>query len=114
MTRGQPQTRRRALVTGGAIRLGRAIALGLADAGFDVAIAYHRSGAAARTTVRDLRRRGVRAEGRARDTNASARRRVAASRDRRELRRAGTGAQATRSCAGALARNHARPSDAPR
>ena len=61
MTRGQPQTRRRALVTGGAIRLGRAIALGLADAGFDVAITYHRSGAAARTTVRDLRRRGVRA-----------------------------------------------------
>src|SRR2546423_1737170 len=61
MTRGQPQTRRRALVTGGAIRLGRAIALGLADAGFDVAIAYHRSGAAARATVRDLRRRGVRA-----------------------------------------------------
>src|SRR2546427_808165 len=53
MTRGQPQTRRRALVTGGAIRLGRAIALGLADAGFDVAIAYHRSGAAARTTVGD-------------------------------------------------------------
>ena len=203
MTRGQPQTRRRALVTGGAIRLGRAIALGLADAGFDVAITYHRSGAAARTTVRDLRRRGVRAvalradlrsaaaarglvgdaaralggldalvnnaagfartplatsaagdwralrvhtgrggaygrrrphrqrrrrvgahrsrrlvgvcrvEGRARDTDAGARRRVAASRDRRELRRAGTRAQATRSCAGALARNHARPRDAP-
>jgi NAD(P)-dependent dehydrogenase (short-subunit alcohol dehydrogenase family) len=42
------------LVTGGAVRLGRAIALGLADAGFDVAIAYHRSGAAARATVRDL------------------------------------------------------------
>jgi NAD(P)-dependent dehydrogenase (short-subunit alcohol dehydrogenase family) len=61
MTRRKPQTRRRALVTGGALRLGRAIALGLADAGFDVAIGYHRSAAAARTTVRNLRRRGVRA-----------------------------------------------------
>jgi NAD(P)-dependent dehydrogenase (short-subunit alcohol dehydrogenase family) len=60
MTRRKPQTRPRALVTGGAIRLGRAIALGLADAGFDVAIAYHRSATAARTTVRDLRRRGGR------------------------------------------------------
>jgi NAD(P)-dependent dehydrogenase (short-subunit alcohol dehydrogenase family) len=46
-------------VTGGAVRLGRAIALGLADAGFDVAIAYHRSAAAARATVQDLRRRGA-------------------------------------------------------
>jgi 3-oxoacyl-[acyl-carrier protein] reductase len=61
MTRDKPQTRRRALVTGGAARLGRMIALGLADAGFDVAIAYHRSGVAARATVRDLRRRGARA-----------------------------------------------------
>jgi pteridine reductase len=57
----KPQTRGRALVTGGAVRLGRTIALGLADAGFDVVIAYHRSAAAARATVRDLRRRGVRA-----------------------------------------------------
>jgi NAD(P)-dependent dehydrogenase (short-subunit alcohol dehydrogenase family) len=61
MPRRQPQTRPRALVTGGAVRLGRAIALGLADAGFDVAIGYHRSATAARTTVRDLRRRGARA-----------------------------------------------------
>jgi len=61
MTRDKPQTRRCALVTGGAARLGRVIALGLADAGFDVAIAYHRSGVAARLTVRDLRRRGARA-----------------------------------------------------
>jgi pteridine reductase len=51
---------RRALVTGGAIRIGRAIALALADAGFDVAIHYHRSAAAARRTSRDLRARGVR------------------------------------------------------
>jgi NAD(P)-dependent dehydrogenase (short-subunit alcohol dehydrogenase family) len=55
------KTRRRALVTGGAVRLGRAIALGLADAGFDVAIGYHRSAHAARGTVRALRRRGARA-----------------------------------------------------
>ena len=61
MTRPNPQTRRRALVTGGAVRLGRAIALGLADAGFDVAVGYHRSAAAARATVRALRRRGARA-----------------------------------------------------
>ena len=38
--------RRRALVTGGAIRVGRAIALALAEAGFDVAIAFHRSATA--------------------------------------------------------------------
>jgi NAD(P)-dependent dehydrogenase (short-subunit alcohol dehydrogenase family) len=61
MTRGNPQTRRRALVTGGAIRLGRAIALGLADAGFDVVIGYHRSRADARATVRALKARGAHA-----------------------------------------------------
>jgi 3-oxoacyl-[acyl-carrier protein] reductase len=53
--------RPRALVTGGAIRVGRAIALGLAAAGMDVAIAYHRSGAAARATVRALEAAGARA-----------------------------------------------------
>jgi NAD(P)-dependent dehydrogenase (short-subunit alcohol dehydrogenase family) len=51
----------RALVTGGAIRVGRAIALALADAGFDVAIAFHRSAADARLTVAELRRRGANA-----------------------------------------------------
>jgi pteridine reductase len=50
-----------ALVTGGALRVGRAIALALARAGADVAIGYHRSGAAARRTVRELRAQGVRA-----------------------------------------------------
>ena len=40
-----------ALVTGGAARLGRAIALALAGEGCDVAIGYHRSAAAARATV---------------------------------------------------------------
>ena len=49
----------RALVTGGAIRVGRAIALALADAGFDVAIGFHRSAGQARGTVESLRRRGV-------------------------------------------------------
>lgn len=51
--------RPRALVTGGAVRVGRAIALALADAGFDVAIAFHRSAAEARRTVQELRRRGA-------------------------------------------------------
>jgi len=51
--------RRRALVTGGAVRVGRTIALALADAGFDVAIAFHRSAAEARRTVDELRRRGA-------------------------------------------------------
>jgi len=49
----------RALVTGGAIRVGRAIALALADAGFDVAIGFHRSATEARRTVAALRQRGV-------------------------------------------------------
>ena len=40
-----------ALVTGGAVRVGRAIALGLARQGADVAIGYHRSVAAARATA---------------------------------------------------------------
>jgi NAD(P)-dependent dehydrogenase (short-subunit alcohol dehydrogenase family) len=51
----------RALVTGGAIRVGRFIALALADAGFDVAIGFHRSATEARRTVAALRQRGVEA-----------------------------------------------------
>ena len=51
-----------ALVTGGAHRVGRAIALALAQAGADVAIAYHRSGTQASSTVEELRACGVRAE----------------------------------------------------
>jgi NAD(P)-dependent dehydrogenase (short-subunit alcohol dehydrogenase family) len=50
-----------ALVTGGAVRVGRAISLGLAAEGADVAITYLSSGAAAKQTVRDLRALGVRA-----------------------------------------------------
>ncbi len=37
-----------AVVTGGAVRVGRGIALGLAEAGFDVAVNYHRSESEAR------------------------------------------------------------------
>jgi pteridine reductase len=54
-------TGRVALVTGGAVRVGRAIALGLGREGADVAIAYRRSAAAARATVAELRALGVRA-----------------------------------------------------
>ena len=50
-----------ALVTGGAVRVGRAIALALADAGADVAIGYHRSGTEARDTIEELCSRGSRA-----------------------------------------------------
>jgi NAD(P)-dependent dehydrogenase (short-subunit alcohol dehydrogenase family) len=53
--------RRRALVTGGAVRVGRAIALALAREGMDVAIGYHGSAAAARQTRRDLEALGVNA-----------------------------------------------------
>ncbi len=48
-------------MTGGAIRVGRAIALALARAGMDVAIGYHRSGPAARRTLAELEASGVRA-----------------------------------------------------
>ncbi len=50
-----------ALVTGGAVRVGRAIALGLAREGADVAVGYRRSAAEARATVGDLHALGVRA-----------------------------------------------------
>jgi pteridine reductase len=50
-----------ALVTGGAVRLGRAIALALARQGMDVAVAYRRSASAARRTRLDLEAFGGRA-----------------------------------------------------
>lgn len=50
-----------ALVTGGGVRLGRAISLALGRAGFDVAIGYRRSARRARATVAELRARGVEA-----------------------------------------------------
>jgi NAD(P)-dependent dehydrogenase (short-subunit alcohol dehydrogenase family) len=45
-------------VTGGAIRVGRAISLALARAGYDVAVHYHSSGEAAERTVRELQATG--------------------------------------------------------
>jgi NAD(P)-dependent dehydrogenase (short-subunit alcohol dehydrogenase family) len=50
-----------ALVTGAAKRIGRALALALADAGAHVAITFRESEAAARETVANLEARGVRA-----------------------------------------------------
>jgi len=49
-----------ALVTGAARRIGREIALALAEAGADVAITYLKSGREARQTAEDIRRHGVR------------------------------------------------------
>lgn len=57
-----PISGKAALVTGGARRVGRAIALRLAQAGMDVAITYHKSGAEAKSLVREvegLGRRGL-------------------------------------------------------
>ncbi|MBI1848196.1 MAG: SDR family oxidoreductase [Candidatus Rokubacteria bacterium] len=48
-------------MTGGAVRVGRGIALALARAGMDVAISYHRSAARARRTLRELQAAGARA-----------------------------------------------------
>jgi pteridine reductase len=54
-------TRRVALVTGGAVRVGRALSLGLAEAGYDVAVHYHSSSAAARDVERRITEMGRRA-----------------------------------------------------
>ena len=51
-----------ALVTGGAIRLGRAIVQSLAGGGATLAVHHHGSGEAAQALVADLRRAGHRAE----------------------------------------------------
>lgn len=56
----EPQ--RVALVTGGAVRLGRAIALGLADAGYDLAVTYHSSEGPARELEKLVRATGRRCE----------------------------------------------------
>jgi len=53
--------RKVALVTGGAVRVGRALSLGLAEAGFDVAVHYHTSGSAAREVERRITGLGRRA-----------------------------------------------------
>jgi pteridine reductase len=51
---------RRALVTGGAVRLGRALCLACADAGMDVAVHYHSSAGPAHEVAAACRERGVR------------------------------------------------------
>lgn len=53
--------RKVALVTGGAVRVGRALSVGLAEAGYDVVVHYHRSEAAAREVVRAVETLGRRA-----------------------------------------------------
>lgn len=53
---------RTALVTGGARRIGRAISLGLAEAGFDVVVNHHASPGEAHEVVERIRGLGQRAE----------------------------------------------------
>lgn len=50
-----------ALVTGGAVRIGRRIALALAQRGWDVAVHYHQSAQEAQQTVADIQKLGRRA-----------------------------------------------------
>ena len=57
----QPLSGKSALVTGGARRIGREIALTLARAGADVAITYLKSQAEASETAREITSQGCRA-----------------------------------------------------
>src|SRR5437879_4725767 len=93
--------RPRALITGGARRVGRAIALALAHAGLDVAIGYHRSAREASGLVRELEAAGARAG-------------APAPGDRRALRGARRRAPAAQRVARALAAADARPRGQPR
>lgn len=61
MTTAQPLLHKAALVTGGAKRIGRAIALALAGAGADVTLTYRNSQEEAAQTIADLVRLGCRA-----------------------------------------------------
>jgi pteridine reductase len=51
-----------ALITGGAIRVGRAITLGLAEAGYDVVVNYHTSASEALKVTREVEKLGRAAE----------------------------------------------------
>lgn len=55
-------TRPAALITGGSIRIGRAIALALAAQGYDIALHYNSSEEAAKATASEIRQQGVRCE----------------------------------------------------
>jgi len=48
-----------AIVTGGAIRIGRVMALHLAGKGYDIALLYHSSGVASEETIENIRAQGV-------------------------------------------------------
>ena len=61
MLNGKPLEGKTVLITGAAKRLGRAMALTLAEAGADVAITFLHSAREARNTVKDLQNLGVRA-----------------------------------------------------
>jgi pteridine reductase len=63
---------RTALVTGGARRIGRAISLGLAEAGFDVVVNHHASPGEAEEVVAQIRALGQRAEAVRADVSDSA------------------------------------------
>ncbi|MGD0733559.1 MAG: SDR family NAD(P)-dependent oxidoreductase [Terracidiphilus sp.] len=63
MMPNQPLSGKSALVTGGARRIGRAIALALAEAGADVAITYRKSHPDASQTLEEIKSLGCRALG---------------------------------------------------
>ncbi|TFG66401.1 MAG: SDR family oxidoreductase [Gemmatimonadales bacterium] len=54
--------RPRALVTGGAVRVGRAIAVALADAGYDLMLHYHSSAVQAEEAAERVRSKGARVQ----------------------------------------------------
>jgi NAD(P)-dependent dehydrogenase (short-subunit alcohol dehydrogenase family) len=56
-----------AIVTGGAIRIGRAMALHLAKRGFNIALLYHSSGTAGEETISKARSHGIQCKGYAGD-----------------------------------------------
>lgn len=58
----RPILKKAALVTGGAKRIGRHLALHLAGMGYDIALHYRRSRRDAEKTAREIRKKGVRCE----------------------------------------------------
>lgn len=75
------------MVTGGAVRLGRAISLGLADAGFHVVVNYHSSETEAREVVARVERSGRRGLAIRADVSAGAQVEAMAREVRREFGR---------------------------